>query len=630
MAHLDLETHIHEIRTFRARAVTAGLFTLLLIGILASRLVYLQIINHELYATRSDDNRLKIIPVPPARGLIFDRNGVLLAENRPSHTLEITPEQTPDMDAALASLQKLVKIDESDLKRFRRLSRRKPDFEGIPLKTRLTDHEVARLAVNLHHLRGVEITSRLNRHYPLGEEMVHVVGYVGRIDEDELKNLEDPTNYAGTSHYGKVGVELAYEDTLHGTVGLQRVEINAQGRVVRVIEDVPPAPGQTLYLSVDSRLQRVAMDALEDYNGAVVALDPRNGDILAMISKPGFDPNLFVNGIDAPTYRRLRDNDDRPLFNRALRGQYPPGSTLKPFYGLASLEEGVNTAERTMFAGPYFQLPGQDHKYRDWKKSGHGWVDLDKAIVQSCDVYFYDLAVKMGIDTMNKHMRRFGLGEPTGLDIRGEERGLFPSREWKRRAKGQVWFPGETVITGIGQGYTLTTPLQLANATAILANRGRGFHPRVVRAVQEPTGGGMEEQPSRPRQAAPIQNPAHWDAIIQSMVNVVHAANGTAYRIGQDIDQNIGFKIAGKTGTAQVFTIKQEEEYEEEDIHRKLRDHALFVAFAPVENPRISVAVIIENGGPGSATAAPVARKLLDEYFAHPMRAEQPGRRPRS
>ena len=612
MPRLDLDAHLQETQAFRARIVAAGVFAVTLIGVLAFRLAYLQVVEYELHATRSDENRLKIIPVPPTRGLIFDRNGVLLAENRPSYTLEITPEQVRDMEATLAALHDLVTIDAADLQRFHRMRRRKPGFEGIPLKVQLTDEEVARVAVNRHRLGGVDVTSRLNRHYPLGEALVHVVGYVGRIDEDELKRLENPGDYAGASHYGKVGVELAYEDALHGSVGLRRVEINAQGRVVRVIEDAPSVPGQTLYLSVDSRLQQTALEALGDRNGAVVAMDPRNGDVLAMVSKPGFDPNRFVNGIDAPGYRRLRNDRGRPLFNRALRGQYPPGSTLKPFFGLASLEDGVNTAERTMFAGPYFQLPGQDHKYRDWKKTGHGWVDLDKAIVQSCDVYFYDLAVKMGIDRMNAHMRRFGLGEPTGLDIRGEVGGLFPSRAWKRRVKGQIWYPGETVITGIGQGYVLATPLQLANAAAILANQGRGFRPRVVYAVGDPAGGEAEEQPPRLRPAVPVVDSAHWDGVIRSMMRVVHAPNGTAQNIGEGLD----FKIAGKTGTAQVFSIKQEEEYDEEKIAHRLRDHALFIAFAPVEAPVIAVAVVVENGGSGGGVAAPVARALLDRYFA--------------
>ncbi|MGB0722925.1 MAG: penicillin-binding protein 2 [Gammaproteobacteria bacterium] len=626
MATYNLDTHVKEIRIFRGRTLVAVLFSFLLMAALAARLVYLQVLNHEVYATRSDENRLKIIAVPPIRGLIYDRNGVLLAENRPSYTLEITPEQTPDLDAALDELGKLIQLDERDLKRFHRLRRRKPAFEGIPLRTQLSDEEVARIAVNRHRLRGVEIATRLTRHYPAGTEMAHVVGYVGRIDEDELRKLEDPANYAGTNHIGKVGVESAYEDTLHGFVGLRRVEINAAGRVVRVIEDIPSQPGQNLYLSVDSRLQKVADEALGDYNGSVVAIDPRNGDVLALVSKPGYDANLFVNGIGVKDYRALADDRKRPLFNRALRGQYPPGSTVKPFFALASLEMGLNTYDRTMFAGPYFQLPGQSHKYRDWKKTGHGWVSMDAAIVQSCDVYFYDLAVKMGIERMHDFMSQFSFGKRTGIDIGGEVGGLFPSPEWKRRAKGQVWFPGETVITGIGQGYTLSTPLQLAAATATLGNRGIGYKPRVVHAVKDPATETQAEQPPRSQDPMPITEQDNWVNVIQSMVNVVHSPRGTARRISRGLGD---IHVAGKTGTAQVFTVAQDEEYNEDEIAHHLRDHALFVAFAPAEAPEIAIAVVVENGGHGGSTAAPVARKVLDQYFGlgEPLQADT-GSRP--
>lgn len=611
MSHLDLDTHIHEVRIFQGRVAAAVVFVLILILALVTRLTYLQFFEHEHFATRSDDNRLKLVPVPPTRGLIYDRNGVLLAENRPSYGLEITPEQVKDLPDTLERLAEFIEIRESDRRRFEKLRRRKPAFEGIPIRFHLSDDEVARFAVNRHHFPGVDIQARLSRYYPAGNELVHVVGYVGRIDERELQKV-DQANYAGTSHIGKVGVEAAYEDILHGKVGHRRVEINASGRVVSVIEEEASTPGETLYLSIDSRLQKATENALGDHNGSVVAIDVANGDVLAMVSKPSYNPNLFVNGIDTRSYARLRDDRSRPLFNRALRGQYPPGSTVKPFFGLASMEMGLNTAERTMYAGPYFQLPGDSHRYRDWKKTGHGTVDLRKSIIQSCDVYFYDLAVRMGIDRMHSYMSSFGFGTKTGIDVGGEVSGLFPSREWKRRRKGLAWYPGETVITGIGQGYTLSTPLQLASATATLANWGKGFHPRLVRNIQNPLSGDMREQPPRQRKVVDIVSQPNWDAVFDSMIGVIHAPNGTARRIKKGID----FQIAGKTGTAQVFTVKQDEEYKENDVPKHLRDHALFIAFAPASAPRIAIAVIAENAGHGGSVAAPIARAVMDQYFS--------------
>ncbi|MGB1109980.1 MAG: penicillin-binding protein 2, partial [Gammaproteobacteria bacterium] len=571
MSHLDLDTHVQEVRIFQSRAMAAMIFVLLLIAALLSRLTYLQLTQHEHFATRSDDNRLKLVAVPPTRGLIYDRNGVLLAENRPSYGLEITPEQVKNLPETLDRLAEVIEIREADMRRFEKLRRRKPSFEGIPIRFHLTDEEVARFAVNRHHFPGVDIQARLSRFYPAGNELVHVVGYVGRIDERELQRV-DQANYAGTSHIGKVGVEAAYEDALHGTVGHRRVEINASGRVVKVIEEESSIPGETLYLTIDSRLQKVAEQALGDNNGSVVAIDVTNGDLLAMVSKPSYNPNLFVNGIDSRSYGRLRDDRSRPLFNRALRGQYPPGSTVKPFFGLASLEMGVNTADRVMYAGPHYQLPGDTHRYRDWKKTGHGLVDMRKSIIQSCDVYFYDLAVRMGIDRMHDYMSAFGFGSKTEIDIGGEVSGLFPSREWKRRRKGVAWYPGETVITGIGQGYTLVTPLQLASATATLANNGKGFHPRLVQGIENPVSGELVAQPPRIRKPLDIQQQSHWDAVFDSMIGVIHAPNGTARRISRGID----FQIAGKTGTAQVFTVAQDEEYDEDEVARHLRDHALF------------------------------------------------------
>lgn len=610
MACIQLDAHIQQIRVFRARAMVAAGFALLLIGLLIARLAFLQVTAHEHFATRSDDNRLRLVAMPPTRGAIYDRHGVVLAENRPTYGLMITPELIDDMAGTLQRVGNLIKLRPGDLRRFNRLRRRQPSFERIPLRFQLSDDEVARFAVNRHHFPGVEIEARLSRFYPTGPEMAHVIGYVGRIDERDLQNI-DAANYSGTSHIGKVGVEAFMEDQLHGIVGHRRIEINAAGREVNVIERTPPTPGKTLYLTIDSRLQRVAYDALGDYNGAVVAIDVRNGEVLAMVSTPGYDPNLFVNGISIKDYAALRDSREQPLFNRALRGQYPPGSTIKPFLGLASLEMGLNTTERTIFAGPYFSLPGDNHRYRDWKKTGHGWVDLDKSIVQSCDVYFYDLAVKMGIDRIHQSMSAFGFGQRTGLDMGGELGGLFPSRDWKRRRHGMAWYPGETVITGIGQGYILTTPVQLAAATATLANRGAGFVPRLLRQVENPLDGSLAAVSPKTRAPIDIANDANWDSIIRSMTRVVHASNGTAKQIAEDL----AFPIAGKTGTAQVFTIRQDSEYDEDAIADHLRDHALFVSFAPSDQPVLAVAVIVENGGHGGKVAAPIARKVFDYHF---------------
>ncbi len=590
------------------RILLAGLFVLLGVGVLFSRMVYLQVMSHEHFRTLSENNRVKIVPEPPIRGLIYDRNGVLLARNQPSYSLEVVPEVVEDMDATLEGLAGILAIEQRDLERFRNLLRRKRSFESVPLRFRLDEAEVARFAVNRHRFPGVDIQARLSRHYPLAETTAHVVGYVGRIDEEELRRV-DEANYSGTSHIGKIGVEGSYEGLLHGRVGYRHVESNAQGRQLRVLERIDPRPGQDLYLHLDSGLQRVAMEALGEENGAVVAIEPATGGVLALVSTPGYDPNPFVNGIDVASYRALNRSPDRPLFNRALRGQYPPGSTVKPLFALAGLDYDIELAHSHTFCRGWFQLPNSSHRYRDWKRGGHGRVDLNWAIQRSCDVYFYEMALHLGIDRMHEFMTRFGFGRPTGIDIGGEVSGLMPSREWKRAARNQAWFPGETLITGIGQGFMLATPLQLAVSTAIIANRGHFLAPRVVQAVGQ--GGDIsalgEEEVSRVR----LDDPEDWEEVVQAMVDVVHAPRGTARRIAE----GMGYRMAGKTGTAQVFSLGQDEEYEAEEVEKRLRDHALFVAFAPVGDPRIAVAVLVENGGGGSSTAAPIARTVVDHYL---------------
>lgn len=607
---LTLKDHLLESRLIMQRA-----FVLLSIGgllclVLFARLIYLQVIAHEHYRTLSEDNRVKLQPLPPNRGLIYDRNGILLAENLPSYRLEITPEQIDDMQATLDALAKIVQIRDIDRTRFEQLRTRKPRFESIPLLFNLSDEDVARFSVNRHLFPGVEISAGLARHYPHGALAAHAIGYVGRIDEQALKEL-DTSNYRGTTHIGKIGIEKSYEGLLHGTVGLQQVETTAQGRVLRVLNRNAPASGRNLYLTLDSRVQLAAERAFGEFSGSAIAIDPNNGDVLAFVSLPSYDPNLFVNGIDFATYSALKDNDRQPLFNRALRGQYPPGSTVKPFMGLAGLELGVTTSHSRTYCPGYYTLAGNERKYRDWKRTGHGTVDLDNAITQSCDVYFYDLALSLGIDNMHSYLSHFGFGRATGIDIIGEVSGLLPSREWKRKRRNQPWFPGETIITGIGQGFFLVTPLQLANTAAVLANGGRILQPNIVHAEQAANSSALQPYPPRLLETITISQQAHWDDVIHAMTDVVHGARGTARAIGV----NSPYRIAGKTGTAQVYGLKEEEKYDANAIDEKLRDHALFIAFAPVDDPKIAVAVIVENGGGGGSVAAPIARKILDAYL---------------
>ncbi len=604
-----LKDYLRESRLFRARAITAALIIIILLLLLILHLVKLQIVDHTHFTTLSRDNRVKVEPLPPTRGLIYDRNGVILAQNLPTHSLEITPERVKDLDKTLRELGKIISISENDRKRFNRLKSHQRRFDSIPIKVQLTDEEVARFAVNRHLFPGVDIQAKLLRDYPLKDVTAHILGYVGRINKRELQII-DTSSYSGTTHIGKNGIEKYYEEALHGQVGLQQVEINALGRVIRVLESTPPVPGMDLHLTLDASLQRVAIEAFAEENGAAVAIDPQTGDILAMVSKPGFDPNLFVEGISSADYDALQNSDEKPLFNRAIRGQYPPGSAIKPFIGLGGLENGIMTTEQKTYCPGFFQLPNHSHKYRDWKKSGHGPVDLYQAIAQSCDVYYYDLAQQMGIDKLAEYLAHFGFGQKTGVDITGELGGLLPSREWKRNSKNQPWYPGETLITGIGQGYFLTTPLQLASATATLANRGARLQPRIVKAIRHSGEPDLREQPIVQQQQISRQSDAHWDSIVEAMIEVIEGVRGTARLI-----RNTDYRIAGKTGTAQVFTIKQEEKYDEEKVEKKMRDHALFIAFAPAKAPRIAVAVIVENGGHGGSVAAPIAKSIMDHYL---------------
>ncbi len=608
-----------EALIFRSRALVISILVTLVFLLLLLRLYDLQITHNEHYQTLSNDNRVRVLAIPPTRGLIYDRTGHLLADNRPSYELVITPSniEVDEIDTLLHEITSIISLEEYEIRRFKRTLRRKQSFQKIPLTYNLTDAEVAKFAVAQYHFPGVEIIARSTRRYPEGEHFAHVMGYVGRINETELVRI-DKRDYEGTSHIGKLGIEKKYEDILHGQVGYDHVEINAQGRSLRVLKTQPSEDGMDLQLSLLNPLQQLAQELLKDKKGAIVALDPNNGDVLAFASQPTYDPNLFVNGISQKAYSALRDDPARPLFNRALVGQYPPGSTVKPLVALAALETDVTQPDKTIFAGPYFKLPGSSRRYRDWKKEGHGLVDMDKAIAQSCDVYFYQIGHQMGIDTMHDFLAQFGLGRMTNIDTVGEVGGLLPSRSWKVNMRREPWYPGETVITSIGQGYMLTTPLQLAVMTSYLANQGKAFQPRLVTATRHKDK--TEFQPTEPTPLPDINinSPAYWQAITAAMINVVHSSYGTA----RAISKQMAYTMAGKTGTAQVFTIAQDEEYDEEEVAQELHDHALFVAFAPAEDAQIALAIVVENGGSGSTTAAPIARQLIDAYLLDPVHKE--------
>ena len=605
---MHLKDTIRESQAFLNRAIIAGLLVLGAVVVLVWRLAQLQVIDHAHFTTLSRENRVKVVPLPPTRGLIYDRDGVLLAQNRPAYSLEITPEQVGDLDQTLKQLAEVIEIDDEDLERFWKLKNRKRRFDSVPIRVNLSQDETAQFAVHRHRFAGVDIKAQLLRHYPHDVKTTHVLGYVGRVSQRDVEQI-DSSNYSGTSHIGKNGVEKTYESALHGVVGLEQVEVNAAGRRVRTLEQTPPEPGVDVHLHLDIRLQEVAMEAIADNNGAVVAIDPKDGGILAFVSQPGFDPILFVEGISSKDYAALQEDDNRPLYNRALHGQYPPGSTVKPFMGLAGLEQGAVTYDSSIYCPGFYQLPGNIHRYRDWKKSGHGPMDLDAAIVQSCDVYFYRLAYELGIDRLHEFLSQFGFGDRTGIDLTGESGGLLPSRDWKRRARRQPWYPGETLIVGIGQGYFLTTPLQLAAATAAIANNGIYFTPHVVDYLRARDTGEITPIPPSAR-TIPVGLQQNWEDVRAGMLHVVDSQRGTAKRIRSD-----RYAIAGKTGTAQVFTVAQDEEYDEETLEKKLRDHALFIAYAPADDPQIAVAVVVENGGHGGSVAAPIARQIMDAYL---------------
>lgn len=605
-----LKNHFRESRLINDRLIFLSLLTAVLFVVVIARLTMLQVVKYEHFSTLSENNRVDIEPVPPHRGLIYDRNGVLLAENISVFTLELVPEKVTDLDKSIAGIATILAMDEEEIAELKKRVKLKRRFYPVVVRARLTEDEVARFSVNRHRFPGVEIVGRLIRHYPHGPLFAHTVGYVGRINEKEQKQI-DLQAYKGTLHIGKTGVEKQYEAILHGQVGYKQIETNAEGRDVRELQRQPSVSGQDIYLHLDINLQKIAADALADFNGSIVALDPRNGGILAMVSKPDFDPNSFVSGISHAEYSVLRDSPDRPLYDRSLRGRYPPGSTLKPFVALSGLEQGIVSAGKKAYCPGWYSLPGKEHRYRCWKKHGHGHVDLQNAIAQSCDVYFYDLAHAMGIDRMHYFLDFFGFGRNTGIDIPNESSGLSPSKEWKRNRRNQAWFPGETLIAGIGQGFNQTTPLQLAHATATLAMRGLSMIPRAVYATRDAASKELTLLPVLPAESLPITDSKNWKSVIDAMVEVTQGKRGTARKVGEGLP----FKVAGKTGTAQVFGIKQDEKYDAKTLEKKLHDHALFIAFAPADDPQLAIAIVAENGGGGSRTAAPIARKIIDQYF---------------
>ncbi|MBF8745881.1 penicillin-binding protein 2 [Pseudomonas putida] len=603
---IRLKDHEKDARLVRNRVVVGAVVVVLLICVLVARLYYLQIIQYDYHSTLSENNRVHVQPIPPTRGLIFDRNGVIIADNRPSFSLSMTRERAGNWQQVLDTIVEVLELTADDRALFeKRMKQGRRPFEPVPILFELNEEQIARVAVNQFRLPGVEVVAQLVRHYPQGAHFAHSVGYVGRINERELKTL-DPVNYSGTHHIGKTGIERFYEAELHGQVGYEEVETNARGRVLRVLKRTDPKPGKDIVLSLDIKLQEAAEAALGGRRGAVVALDPRTGEVLAMVSQPSFDPNLFVTGISFKAYAELRDSIDRPLFNRVLRGLYPPGSTIKPAVAIAGLDSGVVNASSRVFDPGYYQLPNYDHKYRNWNRTGDGWVDLDTAIMRSNDTYFYDLAHKMGIDRLSTYMNKFGIGQKVSLDMFEESAGLMPSREWKRATRRQAWFPGETLILGIGQGYMQATPLQLAQATALIANKGVWNRPHLAKTIE-----GQPPVDENPMDNIVLRDKSDWAKVTHGMEQVMHNARGTARKAAAGAQ----YRIAGKSGTAQVVAIKQGEKYDRNKLQERHRDHALFVAFAPADDPRIVVSVMVENGESGSGVAAPVVRQVMDAWL---------------
>jgi penicillin-binding protein 2 len=607
------EQRIYSSRTFAAM-FAIGLLSLALLG----KLAYLQIIRHDYYLELSQGNRVRQDPIPASRGLILDRRGRVLVDNEPAFQLELIREQTPDLPGTLLRLAQLGLISQEDIEPLKRIIHSRRSFDSVPIRLRLSEDEIGRFAVHRYEFEGVELRARQTRHYPYGELGVHALGYVAAVSEDDLDRIDKP-GYAGTTLIGKLGVESSYEAQLHGLNGYQQILVNAQGRSVKFqgayqpdLRAEAPVPGRDLVLALDLPTQQAAEAALGEHRGAIIALDPANGDVLALVSHPGFDPSLFSRGLTRSEYSLLTDNEDKPLLNRALRGAYPSGSTIKPMMALAGLTYKIVDPERREFCNGAFHLPGSSHLYREGKGGKHGAVDLVDAVARSCDVYFYNLASQLGVDRIAAFAAQFGIGSLTGIDISGEKPGLLPTPEWKKQAfkrpQDQVWFPGETVNFGVGQGYLLVTPLQLAHMAAQLAERGQSYRPRLVMGVRDANGVIVRNAAVAARGATGISD-ADWALVLRGMIGA------TTYGTAAAISKDARYSIAGKTGTAQVFTVAQNARYNEKTVAERLRDHAWFIAFAPAEAPRIAICVLVENGGFGASAAAPIARRVMDAYL---------------
>ncbi len=597
-----------EKEIFARRAVLASLLVFSLLLLLAGRMAFLQVSQYEIYASKSENNRVQHKPVAPIRGLIFDRNGILLAENRASHSLTLVPERIDDMPATLGLIDRLVDLSDEEKANFqKRLKQWRRPYEAIPLKFRLGEEDIAKLMVNGYFLPGVEVEAELIRHYPQGEDFAHVLGYVGQMNEKEKRRL-DAVQYKATRRVGKIGIERYYQDILHGEVGFKKVETNAQGRILNVLERKSPKPGRNLLLNLDADLQRIAMEAFKGRRGSLVAIDPKTGGILAMVSSPAFDPNLFVNGISYKKYNALRDSLDTPLFDRSTRGQYPPGSTMKPFIGLSFLEKGITNWAESIDDPGWYMLENDERVYRDWKRRGHGdHINLRQAIIQSCDTYFYEMAFRTGIDDLEPFLAKFGFGQNTSFDVGNALPALLPTREWKKKYRGRSWYAGDTLNMGLGQGYMLVTPLQLATAMSVFAAKGKWNRAKLVQYID----GELQQEESHPEDVQ-IKNPKDWDRMSRAMEGVIKHYMGTA----KVLNHNLDYRLAAKTGTAQVVSIRQNEEYDSDALLERQRDHALFVSFAPVDDPKIAIAVVVENGESAGRTAGPIAKKVLDRFMA--------------
>jgi len=624
---IPIKNHLQEIHLINQRSLIALVIMILLVIMLIARLGFLQLTRHDLYTTLSKKNWLDLVPIEPTRGLIYDRHGVLLAENIPIFSLDVIPNSIDNLPKTLADIAKIIPLSDTDIAQFQKELKQHRRFDEIPLKFRLSENEVARFYENQYRFPGVLVKARLLRHYPLGERFSHVLGYVSRINIDEVKEV-DASNYSATNYIGKLGIEQFYEDDLHGTVGYEQAENDSSGEMVRVLNEIKPIPGKNIYLTIDSGLQKVAEDALTQagFRGAIVAIQPSTGQVLAMVSVPSFDPNTFVSGIDAKDFQALQLSPDRPLYNRALRGLYPLASTIKPYLAIEGLDSGTVTPEYSIFDPGFFKLKNYSHIFHDWRPHGHGTVNLNRAIMCSCDTYFYNLASLLGINRIDDILMRFGFGDETGIDLYEELPGVVASPEWKRKVKGVSWYPGDTINTAIGQGFMQATPLQLAVGVAGIANRGVRYTPYLLLGEQKP---GKPYAQEKPTLADPVKlnDPSYWEDVIHGMANVIASPEGTGFHLFGKAP----YTVAAKTGTAQMFSRKSNDQ----DIShlaglpQNLHDHTLLIAFAPVDHPQIAIAIIAENSGLGvsSESHGPtlgIARKILDYYFGVPQQPPKP------